>query len=208
MTYTATGNPTTQSRGASKQIRDEFELIETDLALKATIADPVFTGNPRAPTPAANDNDTSIATTAFVDTSFAKKASPTFTGTPIAPTAAGGTNTTQIATTAFVIAEAFSTALPTQTGNAGKYITTDGTNASWGALADVAAQGVGTYCFCLNFSGGAVLNAGGTTAGSNLRVASVTGTPTLITSGAGLTGTWRAMGEILLNNAGICQRTA
>lgn len=208
MTYTASGNPVVQTRGSSKQIRDEFTTIATEMALLAPKASPTFTGNPIAPTPSPGDADTSIATTAFVDTSFAKKASPTFTGTPAAPTAAPGTNTTQLATTAFVIAEAFSAALPSQTGHAGKYITTDGTNASWSALADVAAQGVGTYCFCLNFSGGAVLNAGDTTAGSNLRVASVTGTPTLISSGAGLTGTWRAMGEILVNNAGICQRTA
>jgi hypothetical protein len=33
----------------------------------ATLASPVFTGNPTAPTPAAGDADTSIATTAFVD---------------------------------------------------------------------------------------------------------------------------------------------
>src|SRR6516164_977239 len=32
----------------------------------APIASPVFTGDPRAPTPATADNDTSIATTAFV----------------------------------------------------------------------------------------------------------------------------------------------
>lgn len=36
------------------------------LALKAPLADPTFTGNPSAPTPATSDNDTSIATTAFV----------------------------------------------------------------------------------------------------------------------------------------------
>ncbi len=35
---------------------------------KADLASPAFTGNPIAPTPAANDNDTSIATTAFVQT--------------------------------------------------------------------------------------------------------------------------------------------
>lgn len=34
--------------------------------LGAPLASPVFTGNPTAPTPAAGDNDTSIATTAFV----------------------------------------------------------------------------------------------------------------------------------------------
>jgi len=33
--------------------------------------DPIFTGNPRAPTPAAGDNDTSIATTAFVQAAIA-----------------------------------------------------------------------------------------------------------------------------------------
>jgi hypothetical protein len=36
------------------------------LALKAPLASPAFTGNPTAPTPALADNDTSLATTAFV----------------------------------------------------------------------------------------------------------------------------------------------
>lgn len=39
---------------------------QTALDLKANIASPTFTGNPQAPTPAPGDNDTSIATTAFV----------------------------------------------------------------------------------------------------------------------------------------------
>lgn len=64
-------------------------------------------------------------------TTIALTGNPTFTGVPAAPTAAPGTNTTQIATTAFVIGTAFSTALPNQAGNAGKFITTDGTTASW-----------------------------------------------------------------------------
>ena len=58
-------------------------------------------------------------------------ASPAFTGTPTAPTASTGTNTTQVATTAFVQQTSFNNSLPLQTGNAGKYVTTDGTNASW-----------------------------------------------------------------------------
>jgi hypothetical protein len=73
-------------------------------AQKADLAGPVFTGNARAVTPAANDNDTSIATTAFVQTEladYAPLASPTLTGVPAAPTAAAATSTTQIATTAF-----------------------------------------------------------------------------------------------------------
>jgi hypothetical protein len=40
--------------------------LTTDLAAKAPLASPAFTGNPTAPTPTAGDTDTSIATTAFV----------------------------------------------------------------------------------------------------------------------------------------------
>jgi len=60
--------------------------------------------------------------------------SPAFTGTPTAPTASTGTNTTQVATTAFVQQTAFNNSLPFQSGNAGKYVTTDGTNASWATV--------------------------------------------------------------------------
>jgi hypothetical protein len=38
----------------------------TDLSAYAPLASPTFTGDPKAPTPAPNDNDTSVATTAFV----------------------------------------------------------------------------------------------------------------------------------------------
>lgn len=38
---------------------------------KAELANPAFTGNPTAPTPAQGDNDTSIATTAFVNAEIA-----------------------------------------------------------------------------------------------------------------------------------------
>jgi hypothetical protein len=101
--------------------------LVTDLGLKAPLASPTFTGDPKSVTPATADNDTSIATTAHVQANMALKASlththvqsdvtnlvtdlglkaplasPTFTGTPAAPTATLGTNTTQLATTAFV----------------------------------------------------------------------------------------------------------
>jgi hypothetical protein len=102
----------------------------------APLASPVFTGDARAVTPDTSDNDTSIATTAFVKaqgyltsapvTSVAGRtgaitlavadvsgaapvASPTLTGTPLSTTAAADTNTTQIATTAFVVGQASST---------------------------------------------------------------------------------------------------
>ena len=89
----------------------------------APLASPVFTGTPKAPTPAAGDNSTKVATTAFVNTALgngnydvashnasgtahdgilAPLASPVFTGTPKVPTAVSGTNTEQAASTAFV----------------------------------------------------------------------------------------------------------
>ena len=81
-------------------------LEATDLQVGGTgafiLASPQFTGTPTSTTPAAGNNSTDVATTAFVATSFAPLASPALTGTPTAPTATAGTNTTQLATTAFV----------------------------------------------------------------------------------------------------------
>jgi hypothetical protein len=84
----------------------------TELYNASALDSPTFTGDPKAPTPATADNDTSIATTAFVKaqnyitstalTSYAPLASPTFTGNPTAPTPTAGDNDTSIATTAFV----------------------------------------------------------------------------------------------------------
>ena len=88
------------------------------------------TGLTRSP----GDNTTNFATTAFVTAAAALLAtlnSPAFTGVPTAPTASTGTSTNQIATTAYVTAVSLTSVLPGQTGNAGKYISTDGTNASW-----------------------------------------------------------------------------
>jgi hypothetical protein len=96
----------------------------------------------------AGDNTVNLATTEFATTSTANEAairlaadnllaplaSPALTGTPTSPTASTGTSTNQIATCAFVTATAFNAALPAQAGNAGKFVTTDGTNASWAEL--------------------------------------------------------------------------
>lgn len=71
----------------------------------ALINSQTFTGTPRVPTPAINDNSTIIANTAYVKNNLANYAplySPTLTGIPSAPTAPNGTSNTQIATTAFV----------------------------------------------------------------------------------------------------------
>lgn len=71
----------------------------------AGLVSPALTGVPTAPTAAALNNSTQIATTAYVDTANTLKAplaSPALTGVPTAPTATAGTSTTQVATTAFV----------------------------------------------------------------------------------------------------------
>lgn len=112
-------------------------------------------------TQTANDNSSKAANTAYVDAGVAAEAnirsaadmtlqnnindkagldSPTFTGIPTAPTASTGTSTSQLATTAFVAAAAFNAALPAQSGNAGKFVTTDGTNASWVEIKDPTAK--------------------------------------------------------------------
>lgn len=44
----------------------EVELVVADVTGAAPLASPVFTGSPAAPTPSTGDDDTSVATTAFV----------------------------------------------------------------------------------------------------------------------------------------------
>ena len=80
----------------------EFDEIASKFTEKADLAAPTFTGNARAITQAAGTSDTTLATTAFVATSFAPLASPALTGTPTAPTAATADDSTTIATTAYV----------------------------------------------------------------------------------------------------------
>ena len=58
---TLPADPTANLHAATKQYVDA----------KAPLASPTFTGDPKAPTPTAGDNDTSIATTAFVTAAVA-----------------------------------------------------------------------------------------------------------------------------------------
>ena len=66
----------------------------------APIASPVFTGDPKAPTPAPGDSDTSVATTAFVHAAVAA-------GGPYLPTAGGSlTGTLNITNGGSLVADA------------------------------------------------------------------------------------------------------
>jgi hypothetical protein len=58
------GDPNKKVRGT--EIDDEFEAIEAAVATKADLSSPTFTGTPTAPTAAASDDSTKLATTAHV----------------------------------------------------------------------------------------------------------------------------------------------
>jgi hypothetical protein len=122
------------------QIANEIARATAAEALKANTASPTFTGSVVIPAGAT------IA-------GFAPLASPVLTGTPTAPTALAGTNSTQLATTAFVNTTSFSAALPLQTGNAGKFVTTDGTNASW--VSPAVTLGANTFTGAQDWATGA-----------------------------------------------------
>lgn len=85
--------------------------LTTDLAAKAALASPTFTGTPSLPTgttgvtQTAGNSTTALATTAFVTTADnlkANLASPTFTGTVVVPSQTAGDNSTKAANTAYV----------------------------------------------------------------------------------------------------------
>jgi hypothetical protein len=91
--------------------------LMTGLAAKADIASPTFTGDPKAPTPGTADNDTSIATTAFVRAAITSFSPPpdlspyalvnsqAFTGTPTVPTPPGGDASQRIANTSWTMGQ-------------------------------------------------------------------------------------------------------
>lgn len=142
--------PVSQSRGVSSSIRAELDLVgagfdaaNTAINLKVPSASPALTGTPTAPTAAPLTSTTQVATTEFatlavgVETTRAMAAealkaplaSPTFTGTVTLP--ATGSGSTEAVRKDYADGLVFAAVLPAQSGNAGKYITTDGTAASW-----------------------------------------------------------------------------
>lgn len=124
---------------------DHLRLIKS--AVKATF--PNVTG---AVTPTHTELNYVDGVTSAIQTQLDAKAplaSPAFTGTPTAPTASTGTGTTQLATTAFVgnailASSGITATLPGQGGNSGKFLTTDGSTASWGSAGDVTLTGTQT----------------------------------------------------------------
>lgn len=67
---------------AVASLNGQVASITLTLAGKAPLASPAFTGNPTAPTPSPGDNDTSIATTAFVQGAVTSGVSGVVDGAP------------------------------------------------------------------------------------------------------------------------------
>lgn len=103
---TASGTAVTVGQGVASSVvcdgNNNIKLALADLTAYAPIANPTFTGNPAGPTPAQFDNDTSLATTAFVQralgsfsgvASYAATATLTVADVGKAILASGGTYT-------------------------------------------------------------------------------------------------------------------
>jgi hypothetical protein len=138
-------------------------FVNNGLALKANLASPTFTGDATAATAATGDNDTSIATTAFVNTAITNAATPNATTTATgkvqlagdlggAGTTAAAPIITDNAITPNKIATAAVTPVKIQAGSTNSVLVTNGTGAvawldqgSFGAKADDSTiEGVGT----------------------------------------------------------------
>lgn len=101
----ALGGPGGPMNTQAQALLNRTAYIINQLALKASLASPAFTGTPTAPTPSPSDDSTKLATTAYVKTNLSGLAtllSPVFTGLPTAPTAIADDASLQIANTSFV----------------------------------------------------------------------------------------------------------
>lgn len=74
------------TKADASSVSGSISTINSSLALKAPINNPAFTGTPTAPTPAADDSSTKIATTAFVDANGVKVGSIILLGGDDVPT--------------------------------------------------------------------------------------------------------------------------
>lgn len=125
--------------------------LDVAIALKAPLASPALTGTPTAPTPAAADNDTSIATTAYVQTELGS-----FVRTAQSVNAQTGTTYTPVA------------------GDAGKLVTLSNAAAITFTVPQDSAVtiAIGTYIDLMALGAGQVTVVAGT--GATLRVSGLT----------------------------------
>ncbi len=124
------GNGTSTWTQLTQYVADEKLNTSTAASIYAPLASPALTGTPTAPTANVGTNSTQIATTAFVTTAVANliDSAPGTLDTLNELAAAINDNASFAATIA-------SSLIPSQSGSAGKYLTTDGTTASWAPAA-------------------------------------------------------------------------
>lgn len=140
-TYTGTHNFTAATlTAATPSVGDSTTLAATTAYVQGEFA-AKFTGLSGAVTATTAELNYSVGVTSAIQTQLNAKgaiAGQTWTGTHnftgatvTVPTQTTGDSSNNAASTAFVSATAFSAALPGQSGNAGKFVNTDGANASW-----------------------------------------------------------------------------
>jgi hypothetical protein len=193
----STGNPLKIIKGTefdtefnniatSVATKADSSSVTSNLALKAPLADPTFTGIPAAPTASVNTNTTQLANTAFVVAQIADDA-PTKTGGGASGT--WGINITGNAATA---------TNATNAANAST-VTTITTTQVLNATAGASVGAVGTYAFLgLPYGSYGTAMPGATASGSTLRYSSSLG----FDSGGTPSGTWRCMGFMTFTSDG------
>lgn len=184
---------------------------------KANIASPTFTGTVVLPstTSVGNVSSTELGyldgVTSAIQTQInakANTASPTFTGTVTLPstTSIGNVSSTELGyldgvTSAIQTQLNAKAVYPSQTGNSGKFLTTDGTNVSWGAVSGGSGGTVTSITAGTGLTGGTI-TASGTIAVDNTVVATLGDTQTI--SGAKtFSGTTTFTGNISANSLTI-----
>lgn len=123
---------------AALDTKPDTTAVDSSLALKAPLASPALTGNPTAPTQAAGNNTTRLATTAFVQTAAnAKVVNALGSGTSVAPS--------QSAVNSGLAGKAASshTHTPVQAGVVGRVLSTEYTLSAGSDGSYVVAHGLG-----------------------------------------------------------------
>lgn len=135
-----TGKPTSFPPSAHTHAVADVTGLQTALDAKAPLASPTFTGTPAAPTPAAADNSTAIATTAFVQGQGFMKTIPIMTTAAVGGAQVGNGLTTSgnyllVKTGASLGINATNYAVQVQDQNAAPITMWRGTQAAYDAIA-------------------------------------------------------------------------
>ena len=122
---TGAGDPTSAQDVATKNYVDTASIAPSNLTGPITSVGPA----------------TSVAAQTGTGSTFVMQASPTLTTPNIGVATATSVNGTTIpASKTLVATDSTTYVVPSQTGNTGKYLTTDGTTSSWGAISGSLAQ--------------------------------------------------------------------